>query len=96
MNIKTKEIKVLKELPVKISDKNLSNEMIVGKGVGKDCIYLVYYYEIFETQGFEYIVMDFFRNGDLSSYLKKGNKMKETVKYFIIFYYYLLYIDNIN
>jgi serine/threonine protein kinase len=94
ININTNKRYALKEIPtLKTSTTNsttnssssstqsrsLESEMVIGKILGKKSAYLVYYEEIFSEGDIEYILMDFFANGDLQTYIGSGKKMKEKV-----------------
>jgi serine/threonine protein kinase len=47
--------------------------------LGRNCPELVRYYNVFEEGDFHIIVMDYFENGDLQSYLNKVKKLNEKV-----------------
>jgi serine/threonine protein kinase len=90
-NIKTKEIKALKGIPIMDNSQSESSEEFkIGMEIGKKYKYLVHYDKIFVEGDFEIIIMDYFEKGDLQSYLNKGNTLNESVctyfKYFNFFF----------
>jgi serine/threonine protein kinase len=79
-NIKIKEIKALKVISILDSlRRENSEEFKIGMEIGKSCEYLVHYNKIFVEGDFEIIIMDYFKKGDLQSYLNKGNTLNESV-----------------
>lgn len=80
-NIETEEKKALKAIFITDSLKIISRELMIGMGMelGKSCKYLVEYFETFSfEESYTCIIMDYFENGDLLSYLKK-NQLNENV-----------------
>jgi serine/threonine protein kinase len=79
-NIKTKEIKALKAIPIldSLRSEN-SEELKIGTEIGRKCEYLVHYDKIFVEGDCEIIIMDYFEKGDLQNYLNKGNTLNESV-----------------
>jgi hypothetical protein len=51
-------------------------------GISRGSDYLVHYDAIIEKGGYQCIMMEYFKNGDLLTYLSKGNKLKEEVCFF--------------
>jgi serine/threonine protein kinase len=91
-NIKTKEIKALKAIPILDSSRSENTEEFkIGMEIGRKCEYLVHYDKIFVEGNFEIIIMDYFKKGDLQSYLNKGNTLNESVctyfSCFILFFF---------
>jgi serine/threonine protein kinase len=89
-NVKTKEIKALKAIPILDSSRREnSEEFKIGMEIGRKCEYLVHYDKIFVEGDFEIIIMDYFEKGDLQNYLNKGNTLNESVcTYFIPFIHF--------
>jgi serine/threonine protein kinase len=80
---RTKEIRAIKAIQ-KIDDStdnsNISSDIQIGMELGKICPDLVRYYNVFYEGDHQFIIMDYFENGDLQSYLqKKGGKLNEKV-----------------
>jgi serine/threonine protein kinase len=91
-NIKTKEIKALKSIPIIDSSwSENSEEFKIGMEIGRKCEYLVHYDKIFVEEILEIIIMDHFEKGDLQSYLNRGNRLSELVytffRYFLFFFF---------
>jgi serine/threonine protein kinase len=98
-NIKTKEIKALKAIPIiDTSQSQNSEEFKIGMEIGRKCEYLVHYDKIFVEGDFEIIIMDYFEKGDLRSYLNKGNTLNESVcayfSCFTIFFFFFFLTGN--
>jgi serine/threonine protein kinase len=100
-NIKTKEIKALKAVPIMDNSRSEnSEEFKIGMEIGRKCEYLVHYDKIFIEGDFEIIIMDYFEKGDLQSYLKKGNQFNESVyisfNHFIFFFFFCFVVVKGN
>jgi serine/threonine protein kinase len=99
-NIKTKEIKALKAIPIiDSSQSENSEEFKIGMEFGRKCEYLVYYDKIFVDGDFEIMIIDYFEKGDLQSYLNKGNTLNElecTYFSYFTFFFFLLTKSNKN
>jgi serine/threonine protein kinase len=96
-NIKTKEIKALKAIPIMDNSRNKNpEELKIGMEIGRKCEYLVYYDKIFVEGDFE-IIIDYFEKGDIQSYLNERNKLNELVyTSFTHFIFFLLTGNNIR
>jgi serine/threonine-protein kinase len=69
------------------NNSQFASEIQIGMELSKICPYLVRYYSIFEEGDFQIIIMDFFEEGDLQTYLTKIKNIKEEVfLLFLIFY----------
>jgi hypothetical protein len=58
------------------------SEIMAGMDVSRGSYYLVHYDAIIEKDYYQCIMMEYFKNGDLLTYLSKGNKLKEEVYFF--------------
>jgi NIMA (never in mitosis gene a)-related kinase len=78
-NNSTNVIMAMKAIPLKTSKENASikREVKIGLEVGKNCPFLVHYFETFEDSDFYYIIMDYFNAGDLIKYTSDGNVLTE-------------------
>jgi serine/threonine protein kinase len=83
-NVRTEEMKALKAIPIL---GNLSNNLSLSLNIQigmETCLYLVQYYNIFEEGDFQIIVMDYFENGDLETYINSVKKLIEEVLFIFL------------
>jgi serine/threonine protein kinase len=78
LNVKTKETLAIKAIQNTNSSFN-SQDIQIGMQLSKTCKHLVRYFSIFEEGDFEIIVMEYFEEGDLQTFLNKVNKLTEDV-----------------
>jgi hypothetical protein len=83
-------VKAIPNLSSSSTKSSLSSDIQIGMELGKTCTHLVRYDNVFEEGDFQIIIMNFFENGDLQTYLKKINKLNEKV-YFYFFLYFLYF-----
>jgi serine/threonine protein kinase len=84
LNVQTKETKALKAIPILGNYSSLSSDIQIGMEVAKACPYLAKYYNIFEEGDFQIIVMDYFENGDLETYINNVKKLTEDVLFIFL------------
>jgi serine/threonine protein kinase len=73
-HIRTKQIKAIKAIPIldnSSANSKLSSDLQIGMELSRICPYLVEYYTVFKEGSFQVIVMDYFENGDLETFIKK-------------------------
>jgi serine/threonine protein kinase len=76
---KRKKIKSILSEDLENNNSLVGGEITIGMNVSQYSKYLVCYYGVISQGDYVYIIMDYFPNGDIQSYLSKGNKFKESV-----------------
>jgi serine/threonine-protein kinase len=72
-HIRTKQIKAIKAVPIldESTYSKLSSDLQIGMELSRICPYLVEYYNVFKEGNFQIIVMDYYENGDLETFIEK-------------------------
>jgi serine/threonine protein kinase len=86
VNIKTEEVRAVKIIK-NVNDDEFMSRIKIGINLSETCPHLVRYYSGFKEGKFQVIVLDYFENGDLKSYLSKNNKLNEEVFFFFFFFF---------